>query len=100
MSDLRQAIANWTRFVADLRDELPHEQWSELVKKDSHLVDAAGRYADLLDVVEAGGRIIAETPCPHGEFEDGHLIKGGHPESSIAYCATYPERRVVLGDDT
>ena len=96
MSDLRQAIANWTRFVADLRDELPHEQWSELVKKDSHLVDAAGRYADLLDVVEAGGRIIAETPCEHGSHVY-HRIHGYHPANPKCDGG---ERRVVLRDDT
>ena len=94
MSDLR-------KYIDEIRDS--YDIGNDDFRMPDHLWElcqSAEKWAVLLDVVEAGGRIIAETPCPHGEFEDGHLIKGGHPESSIAYCATYPERRVVLGDDT
>ena len=103
MSDLREAIASWTRFVADLRDELPHERWSELVKMDSHLVDAAGRWADLLDVVEGGGRIIAETPCEHGEVKAHPILGQRYSSGEFRYCTDAvrsSHRRVVLGDET
>ena len=94
MSDLRTAIRFFDRYTAD---EAPLM---------AALVEAAKAYADLLDVVEVGGRIIAETPCEHGQTEQhstcGHDVgcRWWCADEEGESCAGYGQRRVVLGDDT
>ena len=89
MSDLR-------KYIDEIRDS--YDIGNDDFRMPDHLWElcqSAEKWADLLDVVEAGGRIIAETPCEHGQMN--------HWPTSID--APYSmrcegERRVVLGDDT